>query len=303
VERISEKYRKTGGILMDKELMNWLFATEAVRVSPANRPFWYTSGTIGPYYINTEFLYGSEEKAYDLLDRIDEFVMDKLTCPGNILELESRNYEFNGFYKGIINKIVAVIKNEIPVDEVNYVSGGERRDWFFSLLVAKLLCKPHISIFKDMSAVITHDGKTVPAENLDGGNVLHIADLVTEASSYETAWIPAIQKLGGTIKWSIAVVDRNQGGKDLLTKHGIQFFPLISVNSDFFKSAFEQGLLSKKQLDMLLEYIKDPKEAMEEFLKNNPDFIEKSLKSDTRTRERAELCIRKGIYRNLNVSL
>ena len=46
----------------NEKLIKWLFETNAFRVCPENEPFWYTSGTIGPYYINTHFLYGSEEK-------------------------------------------------------------------------------------------------------------------------------------------------------------------------------------------------------------------------------------------------
>ena len=50
------------------------------------------------------------------------------------------------------------IKNNIEIDNIDYVSGGERRDWFFSLLVAKGLERPHITIYKDSSAVITEKG-------------------------------------------------------------------------------------------------------------------------------------------------
>ncbi len=29
-------------------LIHWLFATRALRAAPADEPFWYTSGTLGP---------------------------------------------------------------------------------------------------------------------------------------------------------------------------------------------------------------------------------------------------------------
>ena len=45
---------------MDNPIVSWLFETDAVRVCPEGQPFWYTSGKLGPFYINTQFLYGSE---------------------------------------------------------------------------------------------------------------------------------------------------------------------------------------------------------------------------------------------------
>jgi len=33
--------------------VSWLFETNALKIAPAEKPFWYTSGLIGPYYINT----------------------------------------------------------------------------------------------------------------------------------------------------------------------------------------------------------------------------------------------------------
>ena len=75
--------------------------------------------------------------------------------------------------------------------------------------VSKIL-KPHVTIYKDLDTVITDEGNTEYLKNLNGGKVLHIADLITEASSYERAWIPAIKEKGGQILWSVVVVDRMQ---------------------------------------------------------------------------------------------
>ena len=52
------------------DLVSYLFETNAVKVCPDNKPFWYTSGKIGPYFINTHFLYGNEEDSKELLNLI-----------------------------------------------------------------------------------------------------------------------------------------------------------------------------------------------------------------------------------------
>ena len=282
--------------MSDAKLVNWLFETSAVRVCPEGKPFWYTSGTIGPYYINTHFLYGSEKKALELLEAIDAVKADKLACPEKLLTMVEANYASDIIFKGLIDNMLEFIRNNIEMDNIDYVSGGERRDWFFSLMVAKLLEKSHITLYKDLSAVITDNGETSPAKTINGARVLHIADLITEASSYERAWIPAIKNIGGQLTHSLVVVDRLQGGGELLERNNVCSFALVSIDKNFFDSALEMRLISKGQYDMLLQYTANPRESMKTFLKEHPEFLENALKADSKTSERARLCIDKKIY-------
>ena len=282
--------------MSDTKLVNWLFKTGAVRVCPEGKPFWYTSGTIGPYYINTHFLYGSEKKALELLEVIDAIKADKLACPEKLLLMLEINYASDEIFAGLIDSMLEFIKNNIELDNIDYISGGERRDWFFSLLAAKFLDKTHITLYKDLSAVITKNGETCTIESIDGARVLHIADLITEASSYERAWIPAIQNVNGQLTHSVVVVDRLQGGGDLLEKNNVCSFAMVSIDKSFFDSALELGLITKGQYDMLLLYIANPRESMKTFLDEHPEFLENALKADDRTSERARLCIDKKIY-------
>jgi len=277
-------------------LIKWLFETDAVRVCPQNQPFWYTSGTIGPFYINTHFLYGSEEKANKLLKVIDMEKENIFSCSSKVLEETLKNYESDEIYKSLIDQMIEFIKQNTNIEEVDYISGGERRDWFFSLIVAKFLDKPHITIYKDLTSVIYYNGKAEEVGNLDGKNVLHIADLITEASSYERAWIPAISNKGGNIKWSVVVVDRKQGGEKVLNNFNIKSYAMIGVDIELFEKALNMGMINEKQFEMIKEYIKNPKESMANFLKQHPEFIEQALNSDDKTKERAKLMLEKNIY-------
>jgi len=279
-----------------EKLLKWLFETNAIRVSPPEEPFWYTSGTIGPYYINTHFLYGSEDKATELLKIIDEVKDDILSCPVKLMKLVRENYNTDCIYRGLIDEMCLFIKNKINLDNVDCISGGERRDWFFSLMISELLGKPHLVIYKDMMAVMLDEGKTCKVNDLGGIKTLHVADLVTEASSYVRAWIPAISEKGGSIEWSIAVVDRMQGGKETLRNHGIESFAMINIDKGTFDRAMQLGMINGKQHQMILDYIKKPKESMKKFLKEHPDFLRKAMESDTKTRERARICLDKNIY-------
>ncbi len=281
-----------------RKLVSWLFGTNALRVCPEDKPFWYTSGTIGPYYINTEFLYGGQEKAGELLAVIDREKNNRLACPLTIAAMLRQNYVGNEIYRELIDNMTDSIKGNINVDEIDLVSGGERRDWFFSLIIAEKLGKPHITIYKDLAAVMSQGELTriMSGREIEGKNVLHIADLITEGSSYERAWIPAVRNRGGEIKWSLVVVDRKQGGEEMLLDNRIKAFSMIGVDKYLFEEALRMNLINKRQFTMIMDYINNPKETMRRFLLEHPEFLEEALKSDEKTKERAMLCLEKNLY-------
>jgi orotate phosphoribosyltransferase len=280
----------------EEEMIRLLFKTDAVRICEADTPFWYTSGTIGPYYINTHFLYGNEERAKKLLESIDVLKNKKLLCPEELLKLIEKNYNYDKDYEKTIDLMVGYISDVVNLDKIDYISGGERRDWFFSLMIAKILNKPHITIYKDLACFVTDNEGTHEVKKLMGANVFHIADLLNEGSSYIRAWIPAIKNIGGTITDSLVVVDRNQGGEQLIVQQDVRMFSIVSINKSIFNKAKSFGLINEKQNMILLDYIDNPKESMKKFLIKNPEFLQKSLRGDNKTVERAKLCIENNIY-------
>ena len=280
------------------DLVKYLFETKAFRVCEENKPFWYTSGKIGPFYINTQFLYGSENEANELLEFINGKLDDKENLPTAVFEKVKNQYDTNNIYKYTINELVEDIKKNVNVDEIDYVSGGERRDWFFSNMVANILNKKHLTIYKDLTVVESDSNfsKNEIITNIDNKKVLHVADLVNTASSYERAWIPVIDKMGGKIVASSVVVDRVQGGKEVIEKYGIKSLALINLDNDLFNKARELNVISDSQLDLLLEYRKDPDTTMRNFLISHPEFLENALKSDEKTVKRAKNCIDNDLY-------
>ena len=283
------------------DVMSYLFETNAIRFCDENKPFWYTSGKIGPYFINTHFVYGSEKEATELLSFIDDCLSDKLTLPKKVFDKTLVQYNNNEIYKSIIDTMKSFIDKNINVDEIDYVSGGERRDWFFSNIIAHLLGKPHITIFKDLSTVVSDSNfeNTESVTSLDGKKVLHIADLITVASSYIRAWIPAINALGAKICWSCVVVDRMQGGKEKIEAEGVKSFSLVQVDINLFKKALDLKIINEVQFNMLKGFFENPDETMRQFLIEHPELLENSLNSDEKTKKRAQLLIDGNLY-NLN---
>ena len=280
------------------DLMSYLFETNAIRFCEENEPFWYTSGKIGPYFINTHFVYGNEKDAVELLAFIDECLADKLSLPEKVFEKVLNQYETNKIYKTVIDTMIEEIKNNIDISEIDYISGGERRDWFFSNMISYILDKPHLSIYKDL-AVVESDSKFENShiiESLENKKVLHIADLITVASSYIRAWIPAIKTLGSNICWSCVVVDRMQGGKEKIEAESVKSLSLVQVDKNLFKRALDLNIINNSQLDMLNGFFENPDETMKKFLISHPEFLENSLNSDEKTKKRAQLLIDSNLY-------
>ena len=280
------------------DIISYLFETNAIKFCEENKPFWYTSGKIGPYFINTHFIYGNEDDAKSLLSFIDEQLSDKMALPKNVFEKVLNQYQTNEIYKNVIDTMIDSIKSNIDIDEIDYVSGGERRDWFFSNIVSHLLNKPYISIYKDLSAFVSDSNfeTTNKLNNINNKKVLHVADLVTVASSYIRAWIPAIENLGGKMCWSCVVVDRMQGGTEKIKEKGILPLSLVQVDKTLFEKAVQMGVIATSQQEMLNNFFDNPDETMKNFLINHPEFLENSLNSDEKTAKRAKLLIYGNLY-------
>ena len=284
-----------------KDLMSLLFETHAFKVAEANNPFWYTSGKIGPYFVNADYLYGSESDSKELLEFIDSELEneDKKDIPEHIFKKVLEHYNSNEIYKSVIDAMKQYIEEHLDISSIDYISGGERRDWFFSNLIAYLLDKPHVTIYKDLSTVISNSdfSKSETISKLENKNFLHVADLLNQSASFTRAWIPAIENLGSTIKWALFMIDRMDGGTEVLTNCGVQVNSLLKINDDLFVHALELGIINEEQLTMLREFKKDPMGSMKQFLIDHPEFIENALKSNNaRTLKRVNTLIEQNIY-------
>jgi len=289
---------------MDEELISLLFETKAFKIAPADKPFWYTSGKLGPYFINVDYLYGSADDSAKLLSKIDNLLINsnKEDIPGELFTEIMEHYEKNEIFKITIDKFVNYIEQNIELDLIDYISGGERRDWFFSILIANLLGKPHITIYKDLTTVVStcdfEEATTVTT--LSGKRVLHIADILNTGSSFERAWVPAINNLGSKINWALYAVDRNQNGNKNLEALEVQPCALIELNEELFKIAESNGIITNEQEQILENYFHDPDGTMRKFINSHPTFIDDIINNsnDEKAIKRAKLCKEKNWYGN-----
>ena len=259
------------------DFVKLLFDTSAVRVAPADAPFWYTSGMLGPYYINTHFLYGNEHNAKELLTLIDTLKNDPVTCADKLLAVLMNNYHSEPIFRDTIDGMIATLTAKHPKESIDYISGGERRDWIFSLPIAHLLNIPHITMFKDLSYQIFPRNSNFKFQILNSAPcpiVVHIADLLNTASSYERAWLPILKRVDMSMTASLVVVDRDQGGDAFMHAHNIDNLACVTICKALFIDAHAAGYINSAQLDMVSEYIDNPKKYMRDFMSAHPQYID-----------------------------
>ncbi|MEA4888324.1 MAG: orotate phosphoribosyltransferase [Clostridiaceae bacterium] len=280
--------------MLQDELVQNLFTTRAIRVAPADQPFWYTSGALGPYYINTHFLYGGEQEAQVLLSLIDELSPNPLALPGQLAKAVWRQYLTNPIYHRLMDQVVGRLSEGTG----DFISGGERRDFFFSVPAALLLDKPHVSIMKDGTAIYSTAGFSahylLSDRELVGQTATHLADLVTEASSYTRAWLPAIHRLGAVMPSTLVIIDRDQGGREKLAELGTELLSLVLVSPAFFDCACQSGLISSEQDTQIKQFIENPELYERTFLAEHPNFLKEQLALGGKNRERAQRCLDRG---------
>ena len=278
------------------DLLESLLRSEALRIAPPGQVFWYTSGTVGPYYINTHFLFGGPENAGELLAFIDA-ESRSADFHARLQERVSTQLASDAGYAGVIDALAASIRRREPEGGVYWVSGGERRDWFFSTGAALRTGLPHLYLYKNGGALTAEGGLLAPVEDLGGRCTAHVADLVTEASSYTRAWIPALRGRGGDMALSANVVDRGQGGMAVIAAAGVDAEACLRVDGAMFAELRRRGRISAAQHAVLADYLGDPAGAMRRFLVENPAFLRDALGSgDARTAERARMLVERDPY-------
>lgn len=111
--------------------MSYLFETKAIKFCEENKPFFLTSGTISPYFVNTHFLYGNEKEATEFLSYIDTLLADRINLPKKVFDKVLVQYQTNSIFKYTIDTMIKAIKDNVNIDEIDYISGRRKKRLVF----------------------------------------------------------------------------------------------------------------------------------------------------------------------------
>jgi len=230
--------------------------------------FWYIAGIPGPFYVNTEWMLGGECAA-KLLGAIDAILATEKTGTGRAAQLKAAilaAYVNNSAYRNIVATMIERGQKEFPGMPYTFISGGERRDWLFSIPFAEECRLKHVFLFKDMSVHCEQ-----PLKPPETG--LHVSDLINNAASYFELWFPALEKARLLCVGTLCVNSRGDSGIQKLAARGHKAVALNHIDLAFFEQSLANGLINKVMLEEIACYFASPKEWAAHYLMNKSDLF------------------------------
>ncbi|MDD3289043.1 MAG: hypothetical protein PHX43_08635 [Alphaproteobacteria bacterium] len=247
------------------ELLKLIYNTQAVSIWNRTKGpvFWYAASVPGPFYVNTEMVIGSI-LAKDLLEKITEIIAespDSASRADKLNKIIIPAYEGNEGYKKLIATMAAKVNEEFPAKSFTAISGGERRDWLFSIPLANALGIKHAFIFKNKKVYCEQ-----PLEKNE--RILHVSDLINNAASYFDAWLPALESYNLECMGTICVNSRGPGAQKLIDS-GQKVVALNRIDISFFEKLKSSGLIDLETVAEIATYFNSSKEWASKYLVND----------------------------------
>ena len=151
-----------------------------------------------------------------------------------------------GFYGEYINR-------QVGLEKFDRIAGVPLAGIPFASQIAYNLKKPFLYVRKGMR----HHGRQRRVEGIlvSGDRVLLVDDLVTTGLNLKNA-AEAIRAEGGVVKEVVALLDREEGGKEKLEKSGIKVHTLLRI-SEVANTLYEIGAIDEASLKTILKQIKN----------------------------------------------
>ena len=145
------------------------------------------------------------------------------------------------------------IRNLMTLDKIDKLASIELKGALILPSIGCLVNLPCIVVRKEEKAygVI---GRIAGAEVAKGDSILFFDDVVSEGLSKVEGMKP-LEELGAKVEYLLVVVDREQGGKEILERMGYKVHALARV-SELVKSLQSSGDISREQAETVLNYIK-----------------------------------------------
>jgi len=179
--------------------------------------FKLTSGKVSPYYIDLRIV----PSFPDAFRQICDFYGESITS-----QIGLKNFD----------RIAGVPIAGIP----------------FASQIAYNLKKPFLYVRKRVR--LHGRQRRVEGILVSGDNVLLVDDLVTTGLTLKKA-ADAVIAEGGVVKEAVALLDREEGGKEKLAKNGIKLHALLKI-SEVANTLYEIGAIDEENLKTILKQIK-----------------------------------------------
>lgn len=155
-------------------------------------------------------------------------------------------------FKTVEDAYQSLAENDIGLEKIDRIAGVPTAGIPFASVLAYLLHKPFLYVRQEMK---TH-GRERRIEGIlyPGDKVLLIDDLVTSGRSLLNA-ADAIVAEGGVVENALALIDREEGGKEALYDKKIVLANLVTM-SEVAQMLFGKEVITKDQMASILGQIR-----------------------------------------------
>ena len=159
---------------------------------------------------------------------------------------------FPDAYRQICDFYSEYITSQVGLKTFDRIAGVPLAGIPFASLIAYNLKKPFLYVRKGTR----RHGRQRRVEGVlvSGDRVLLVDDLVTTGLNLKKA-AEAIRAEGGVVKEALALLDREEGGKEKLEKSGIKIHTLLKM-SEVANTLYEIGAIDEESLKTILKQIK-----------------------------------------------
>jgi len=144
------------------------------------------------------------------------------------------------------------ITSQIGLKNFDRIAGVPIAGIPFASQIAYNLKKPFLYVRKGVR--LHGRQRRVEGILISGDRVLLVDDLVTTGLTLKKA-AEAVTAEGGIVKETVALLDREEGGKEKLAKSGIQLHTLLKI-SEVANALYEIGAIDEQNLKTILKQIK-----------------------------------------------
>ncbi|MBS7614304.1 orotate phosphoribosyltransferase [Candidatus Bathyarchaeota archaeon] len=157
-------------------------------------------------------------------------------------------------FRSVTTIIADEVKPIIHSSKVNKLATIELKGALLLPSIAAMLKLPCVVIRKESKTYGLTD-RITGGEIHKGDRVIFFDDVITSGASKLEA-IKPIEEAGGKIEAIVVVVDREQGGKQELEKHGYQVKPITTI-SEIAKTLVSTKSLTPNQAEKILKTLKE----------------------------------------------
>jgi len=158
---------------------------------------------------------------------------------------------FPDAFKFITDVYINMIEDELGLNAFDRIAGVPTSGIPFAAVVAFGLEKPFLYVRKETKL----HGRERRVEGIlaPGDRVILLDDLITTGKTLSDA-VKAVRAEGGEVEHAFVLIDREEGGREVLEEVGVQLHALLTVR-ELAELLLDMGVIEEEQYELILKQI------------------------------------------------